>query len=151
MEVTLHRELGMKPAASFRRSGRLLLALGLLWATLGCPTGYAVEKLGMAPYNASVAHTSAADRLQITTVLAEVAGAYGMKKVGPLTRTLAFYTSLPSGLGLTMSASDIQDNGTVNITITPTGLGIKLNAQRKAAIAAVDAGLRRAFGDRLKK
>ena len=141
----------MKSAASCLGRSSLLLALGLLWAALGIPTCGAVEKLGMAPYTATVEKTSAADRLQITGILAEVAGTHGMKKGSPAPDILAYYSAPPSALGLIMLASDELKTGTVRILIEPAGLGIKLNAQRKAAIAAVDAGLRRAFGDRLKK
>ena len=105
----------------------------------------------MAPYAATVEHASAADRMQITAILTEVANSHGMKKGDPLPRTLVYFLSPPTALGLSMSAGDQQDNGTVTISIGPTGLGIKLNEQRRAVIAAVDAGLRRAFGDRLKK
>ena len=120
-------------------------------AAPGLPACYAVEKLSLAPYNAVVAKASAADRLQITGVLSEVASAHGMKKEVPPARYLAYFTSPPSGLGLTMSADDMRNTGNINITIVPAGLGIKPNAPRKAVIAAVDAGLQRAFGDRLKK
>ena len=141
----------MKPATARLGSGRLFLALGLPLAVMGLSTCYAVEKLGMAPYTASVEKASAADRLQITTILTEVANAHGMKKGDPIPRTMAYFTSPPSALGLSMSAGDQQANGTVTISIGAAGLGIKLNARRKAVIAEVDAGLRRAFSDRLKK
>ena len=141
----------MKSAAIIFPKGRLGLALGLLLLLTSLPTCPAVEKLGLAPYNAFLAKASSADRLQITGILAEVAGTHGMKKGSPAPDILAYYSAPPSALGLIMLASDELKTGTVRILIEPAGLGIKLNAQRKAAIAAVDAGLQRAFGDRLKK
>ena len=141
----------MKPAAATVGIRNLLCALGLQLAALGVPTGHAVEKLGLAPYTATVTQASAADRLRITSLLTEIASANGMQKEAPPPHTLVYYTSPPSALGLTISANDEQDNRTVNITIGAAGLGIKLNEQRKAVINAVDAGLRRTFGARLKR
>jgi len=141
----------MKPAATTVGVGRLLCALGLLWAAWGVLPCRAVEKLGLAPYEAAVRQASAADRQQITALLTAVASAHGMQKLAMSPHTLVYYTSPPSALGLTISANDEQDNRTVNITIGAAGLGIKLNEQRKAVINAVDAGLRRTFGARLKR
>ena len=142
----------MKPAATTVGVGRLLCALGLLWAAWGVLPCRAVEKLGLAPYEAAVRQASAADRQQITALLTAVASAHGMQKLATSPSTLVYYTSPPSALGLTLSANEnSQDKGTVNITIGAAGLGIKLNKERQAVISAVDAGLRRALGERLQK
>ena len=141
----------MKSAVIIFPKGRLGLALGLLLLLTSLPTCPAVEKLGLAPYNAFLAKASSADRLQITTILTDVANTYGLKK-GPLAAdTLAFFYAPPSGLGLAMRAGSDAVGGEIHINVGPVALGIKPNAQRTAVIAAVDAGLRRAFGDRLKK
>jgi len=141
----------MKPAMAFPGRGALLWALGLLWAAAGIPAGQAVPKLGMAPYVAAVEQASAADRLQIVSILSAVASAHGLKKEAVPPPILALFTSPPSGLGLAMSARDEQGNGTIDITVGPVDLGIRRNKERQAVMDAVDAGLRRVFGARLKK
>ena len=143
----------MKVAAFGFGRGGLLLVFGLPLAVMDVSTCCAVEKLGMAPYHATVEKASAADRVQMVKILAEVASAHGMKQGNLIAGAVAFFTSPPpSALGLTIWAGEQQDDsGTVHITIGAAGLGIKLNAERAAVIAAADVELRRVFGERLKK